>query len=476
MSSDPSTGRVSSQPTPLGSGTGLALSVQLSFLTALQLCFSFGIQAYTLYRLGVGVQTDALATGFTIPQVTMIVAVEMLTLVLVPLLAATPEPELLQNGWQLFLGFGGLSSALTILVLLATPLLIRLIVPGFSSQEQQLAISLARIQVFSIVGAACYAVLTSLHQVRGRFLRPVAALLASHVLGALILVYKVHSTDVRLIAWVQLMLNTLPAICLLSILRSPKHFKADFAIVRTVLRGMRPLCLGAAYFRTSTIPDRIMASFLGPGSIVMLDFVNRTYGAVERIINQGVVTPVVPELARLYKAGNIAGFYKLYRSKVVHIIALSASILGAGIIVFGLAMKPDLFGSWHSLPGRLSTSKITAIAVLFLYMSGRLLFSGASHTAASAFYAAGNWTEPTKINAFTYTAGLVARVAGFFVAGLAGIAVSVSLYIALNLFLLHQRLWRFCVEHGHAVEVKPEGAPETITEHILRIAARLGRA
>jgi len=446
--------------------------LQLSSLTALQVLFSFGIQAYTVLRLGAGVQTDALAAGYTVPQVVMVVSTEVLSFVLVPVLAGRAEHELKRNGWELFIGLGCIFTLLTCVLYVAIPGLIPILVPGFGRPGKQLAITLARIQVFSLIGTTWYVVLTALYQVRGRFVWPALTLLIAHAMGVGVVVWKLPQFGISLVAWIQLFLTGVPALLLLPILGSVRNFTFDFSTLRRVLRDMRPLCLGAAYFKTSAVPDRLLGSFLAPGSVVILDLANRTYGAIERVLNQGIVTPIVPTLVTHGNSGNWTGFRTLYRKKLVQILFINGVIVLAVFLAHTAVSSRQAMSFLAHMPGSLGPGGVKAMVAVFVCMSGRLLFSGPNHVLASAFYAAGDRTTPTKIIAFTYTVGLLARVAGFFILGLRGIALAASFWVFITFIALDWRLRAECIARIRRSSHRPATTPERLraTAQILRIA------
>ncbi|MFB3916903.1 MAG: lipid II flippase MurJ [Terriglobales bacterium] len=455
---------------------GLRLTVQLSSLAGLQILFSFFIQAYTVLRLGAGLQTDALAAAYTIPQVAMILSSEVLSLVLVPVLAGRAESELKKNGWELFVGLGALFAILTGIIYVAVPVLIPLLVPGFNATGKQLAVTLARIQLFSLLGSVLYVVLTSLYQVRARFVFPAAALLISHVVGAAILVWQLPRFGITLVAWIQVLITAAPALLLLPVLGSIRHGSFSSSTVRQVLRNMRPLCLGAAYFKTSIVPDRIMGSFLVPGSIISLDLANRTCAAIERILNQGIVTPILPSLVTLRKSGDWAGFRRLYRYKLLEMFFTNSLIVVAIVLAYIAVVDTRVMGFVGHKLGRLGPEGVKTIALVFLYLTGRVLFSGPNHTLACVFYAAGDFTTPTKITAATYTVGLVAKVAGFFLFGLRGMALAISFTIFINFTAL---LWRLHTRHVDEIDTSravPSPHGFSVIAHLARTAQKVARA
>ena len=79
---------------------------------------------------------------------------------------------------------------------------------------------------------------------------------------------------------------------------------------------------------------------------------------------------------------------------------------------------------------------IQQMITAFVSMSGLLLCSGLNHSFTMAYYAQGNTTTPTKIWTLTWTLGLGGKVIGFFLAGLTGIAASISLQSMINCILL----------------------------------------
>jgi putative peptidoglycan lipid II flippase len=455
--------------------TSARLTLQLSSITALQIVFSFGIQAYTVFRLGAGVQTDALAAGYTVPQVLMAVSTELLCFVLVPALAGRAEHDLEAKGWELFIGIVGIFTVLTCITFVAMPPLIPLLVPGFTPSGKHLAIRLADIQVFSVIGSAAYAVLSALYQVRRRFQWPVSALLIVHVVGLGVLVWKLPQFGIALVAWIQLLLAIVPALLLLPVLGSLRNFRGDFSTLRQVLRDMGPLCLGAVYFKTAVVPDRLLGSFLAPGSIVILDLANRTYGAIERVLNQGIVTPIVPQLVERQKSNDWISFRRLYRKKLVQMFLSNAAMVLAVFLAYVAVLNSRATSLLMHIPGGLGVNDVRVMATIFVCMSGRLLFSGLNHTLASAFYAAGDWTTPTKINAYTYTVGLLARVVGFFILGLRGIALAASFFTFITFIALNWRLKAECIARIDHTQHSAATSPEQIgaTEQIARIARKV---
>lgn len=154
------------------SGQGIGLGMALSTLTAMQLLLSFGIQWYTIARLGSGPETDALYAGATLLQLFVVAVMDPLSCVLVPLLSARHEADRRGVVRPLVLGITALSALLMLVIVVAAPLLVSLLVPGFSEQTRTLTVELTRIQLVGLIGAASFTVLAALSHAGNRFLWP----------------------------------------------------------------------------------------------------------------------------------------------------------------------------------------------------------------------------------------------------------------------------------------------------------------
>lgn len=419
------------------SETDAGLGFRLSVITGLQILVSFAMQWYVVAQLGAGVQTDALYAGNTLPQVVTSLGIDTLTFVLVPLLAPKSEKELRENGWQLLIGILSVFSVLALVLHFVMPLLTPILVPGLSVQGRALATGLSRIQILSIVGSACYAVVSALYQVRHRFIWPLLTMLTATAIGIALLAWKIHTYGVVLAAWVQVFIVTLPPLLQLRILGRFSRFRFDFSLLKHALRRMKPLVYGAMYYRTNFIVDRLLASFLAPGSIVILDLAQRVQAAIVRILNQGIVTPIIPRLANLAEAGDWESFRALYRRKSLQMLLTNCALVATVALVLIVHPKLGVVLPTTHFMGNLTPEAVNRLLAVFLYMSGVMLGGSLNHTLMNSYYAASNTVTPTKIGVATYTLGIGMKLAGFFLMGLTGIALAISISTLVQTVLLY---------------------------------------
>jgi len=242
--------------TAYGFAKDVRLSLLLSLIAGFQILVSFGILWYTVMQLGAGSETDALYAGVTLPIVIAVVLIESLTHVLTPLLSAKSEQERRRYAWPLFLGIGFLFSGISLALFFAAPLLVPLIVPGFSDATKQLTVALTKIQLVGLVGVACYAVLAAFYQARNRFVWAALSVLSCSLAGGLLLVWKLPQIGVTLAAWVQVLIFTGPAVLLFPGLGRFDQARWDLDLYRELWHRVRPLALGAAYYKTGLVVDR----------------------------------------------------------------------------------------------------------------------------------------------------------------------------------------------------------------------------
>jgi putative peptidoglycan lipid II flippase len=172
-------------------------------------------------------------------------------------------------------------SAIVLVGVLATPLLIDLIAPGFHGSDRVLTIRLVRI-LFPAAGALvlsawCLGVLNS-HR---RFLLSYSAPIAMNgaMIGALVLFgrYLPQEQSVVVLAWACVAGSVLQ--CLVQVpgvLHLLPHFRPIFDTgsrnVRAVIRNFVPVFLSRGVVQLSAYIDLVIASYLGPAAVAALGY------------------------------------------------------------------------------------------------------------------------------------------------------------------------------------------------------------
>ncbi len=416
------------------------LSVQLSLITALQIVLSFGVQWYVVTYYGAGFKTDALYTGWTIPQVLTTILIDTVSVVLIPALSKCREEDVHRHGWMLFLAMGIGFLCLSGVLFLLMPWIIPVIVAGFSPAAKQLAISLSRIQIFGLVGTGCYAILTALCQVRNKFIWPALSVFIGAAANLGFVVWQLPRLGIDSAAWGQVIFNILPALLLLPELGRVRITRWRVATLKHGWEQIRPIVLLKAYSMTSMPFDRFLASFLVPGSVVIFELVWRFYSAAIRVLSKGILTPFFPRLSRLAHTDNWQEFSGVYRRQSRIMIGVASLVLVAVFIVAFLALIAVPAMPIRRLAGSLTSQDLSKISIVILCMSGMLPFIGLTSSQVNAYYAMGDTKTPARIGFVVYTIGIVFRIVGFFTGGLAGMAVAVSCWAGLSYIVMEVAL------------------------------------
>jgi putative peptidoglycan lipid II flippase len=400
-----------------------SLGVHLSLITTVQIVVSFAIQVYTVTCFGAGRETDALYTGLTLPLVITVLVIETFSVVIIPQLTALPEHDLKNIGWQLFLSAGIFFLFTSLLLFLVAPLLVPLLVPGFNDTAQQLTIRMTRIQVWTLVGTGCYAVLSALYQVRDRFIWALLSQMVATVIGGLLLVWKVKEFGIIFAAWIQVLIAFLPAILLLRVLGGFPRLAWRFDFFKRIWQHMRPMLFGKAYFMLNVPIDRILASQLPPGTIVIFELVGRFYSAILRILNKGIVMPTLPSLSRLAQEGKWERFKALHRRKVWQMAVIGAFAIVMMITAVSLGRMAAAVMDIPLALGKINSESLGMMWMVMILMVGILPSACIGNAQSNAFYAKGDTVTPMRIGVIFCTIGFGAKVLGFSLAGIKGIAL-----------------------------------------------------
>jgi putative peptidoglycan lipid II flippase len=415
---------------------------QLSAVAGLQVLASFAVQWYTVARLGVGAETDALYLGMTIPVVLIALLTQSLKSVLIPLLASDSEQEQSAQIWLLTVALTLIFGFLAYAAYLVAPWLVRLLAPGFTPETTDLATRLTRVQILSLIGCVIYPVLSAANNLRERFLWPPLAQLLSTIVGFGVLVWQLDRLGIVLAAWMQVLVNTLPALLLVPVLGRPRRAVWRPSLWRQLWVRMQPL-VGIRALALSSVPlDRWLASMLPPGSIVILELVSRFYAAVLRVLTQGVLTPYFPSLSRL-AAGRAWGEYRdLCRKQSIFIVGVASAMAGFVVVgAFGALLQIEGY-SGHLVVGSLSVEQSERLITVAVFMAGYLPFAAFAESLSTAYYAQGDTNTPTTVAVVAFLVGLVLKVGGFLTAGVNGMAVAATLAAAGYALTLQYKLTR----------------------------------
>ncbi|NJB68939.1 putative peptidoglycan lipid II flippase [Desulfobaculum xiamenense] len=402
----------------------------LGLLGGMNIVVLFAAQWLVVTTLGAGREADAFFASLVVPQLIIGVVSGALIPVLVPVLAVREGDDFSRTAWSVFL-YGALAfAALCAVFALSAPLWTALIVPGFDAEARALTVALAPPQFAATFLAALTWMTMSMNHARQRFYRVELAGLLAGTLMLSLMAWVLPHHGVVPAAWtmtVKPLVHTLLLAHVLGPYRRPQ--RSDEGLATAILR-MRPLILGNAYYKSGTCVDRILASMAPAGDMSLLHMGTQIYSAGQIVLDKGISAPALPALAHAAEAHREDDFRRIGGRRFA---AATGVALGC-FALLALAGRPllDLTFGYRQF----TSDDTLRLWVLLMALGGVWLGGAAGQILANCFYARGDSTTPTRIGVFGFTIGLGAKVAGFLIAGVTGIAIGTSLYYLLNAALL----------------------------------------
>jgi peptidoglycan biosynthesis protein MviN/MurJ (putative lipid II flippase) len=166
------------------------------------------------------------------------------------------------------------------------------------------------------------------------------------------------------------------------------------------------------------------------GSLSLFYLAQQIYGAINQVISSAFSAPLVVLLTTLHKAGDAQRFRAAYLTKVCQIglicifILLILILIGKGLL--GILMDY----------GRVQSGDVEDLWWIMVYLFGLFIGGALGQIFASAFYAIGNTTTPTKMSVVTYTLYIPSKITAFYYFGIIGLAITTSLYYLVNCSIL----------------------------------------
>ena len=267
------------------------------------------IFAHYFGRSGEG---DAFSAAFRIPNFLQNVFGEgALSASFIPvyakLLAQDDEEEAARVANGIFAILALVTAVIVLIGVFATPYIVTLIAAGFEEERRALTITLVRIffpgAALLVLSAWCLGVLNSHHRFFISYTAPVAwnaAIIAA-------LVFFGSRMDLSSLAaataWGSVVGSALQfAVQLPTVLRLIHHFRPVFMLasvhVRQVLNNFFPVFISRGVVQISAFVDAFLASFLGQGAVVALNYAQSLYTLPVSLFGMSVSAAELPAMSK----------------------------------------------------------------------------------------------------------------------------------------------------------------------------------
>ena len=428
--------RITKAATTIGMGT--LLSRILGFLRDMVIANFFGA----------GMAADAFFVAFRIPNLwRRLVGEGSLTISFIPVyteyLTQRSEEETRKVTHIAFTIAGVILLILTVLGILFSPILIRIIAPGFIEipEKFQLTVTLNRIifpyLFFMGLFALCMGILNS----RRHFFAPAIApiFLNISIIASAFLFYHTFKIPVMTLALGVVAGGVIQFLFQIPFLWKKRiTFRFDFNFRHPAIKRigllMVPGLIGTGVYQINVFIDTIFASFLPSGSVSYLFFADRLMEFPLGVFAIAIGMASLPSLSDLASKGRMEEFKETlsFTFRLVSFISVPAMV---GLIALKTPIVNLLFQ--RGLFDYSATEK-TAFALLF-YSVGLWAIAG-SRTIVPAFYSLQDTWTPLKIALICLGANVVFIAILVFPLKHGGLALATSLSSTLNLILLFWKL------------------------------------
>lgn len=416
--------------------------------TLLSRIFGFLRDVVIAGYFGAGLGSDAFFVAFRIPNLLRRLFAEgSLSIAFIPVfteyLTNKGKDEAFKLAGSAILLLSIILTMLALFGILLSPLIIRIIAPGFAGSPEKLSltITLTRIMFPYIFFIGMVALCMGILNVLGHFAAPALApvFLNLAMIGGVFFISPHLSEPITglaigvIIGGVLQLLLQIPFI-----IRKGVFFWKKTRIYHVGLKKvgllMLPTVFGAAVYQINILVGTLLASLLPEGSVSYLYYADRLVQFPLGIFAVATATAVLPSLSRQAAAEDLAGVREtfVYAMNLVFFITIPSMV---GLIILREPIISLLFkrGAFDA-----ETTRLTAVALLY-YGMGLWAFS-AVRIVVSTFYALQDTKTPVRMAVVSVIANIVLAVLLMGPLGHGGLALSTSLASMLNLVLLIRAL------------------------------------
>jgi putative peptidoglycan lipid II flippase len=301
----------------------LRSSITVAFFNLLGGLSGILVETSIAANLGLSVRSDTFYVAYTIPYIITNLLTATGQFSLVPFFSSLESSQDENEFWHgfsyvtniLLLGLGTISAVGAV----ATPWIIHGIAPGFTHAQVELATRLSRWLFLIVVPAGIGEVMRSFLLSRHYFAISTASGFIRNVTSIVVILLGFHRYGPQSI-FLGYLAGYLLQVGVLSV-QILKSFRPRYFLVLTAsgesfsnLRGAGTAQLaGAVAWQGVVVVERIIASFLPPGTLTALNYGFRILGTLAELLGGSVGTAALPMLSRAVSSGNREEEHKTFR-------------------------------------------------------------------------------------------------------------------------------------------------------------------
>lgn len=333
----------------------------------------------------------------------------------------------------------------TVIGVIAAPILITLFAPGFSGEGKQhdLAVQMLRITFPYLFFISSVAFAGGILNSHGKFAIPAftPVILNICMIAAAIWLSPLMKDPIVALAWgvfaagIGQLLFQFPALYKLGLLPSLKFGLKDPGVKR-ILKLMLPAIFGVSITQINLLLDTLIASFLAAGSVSWLYYSDRLVEFPLGLFGIALATVILPNLSKNHAADNPVAFSRSldWALRLVLLIGLPASV---GLLLLAEPMLSTLF-QYNEFSAK---DVVHAGKSLMAYSIGLLGFILVK-VLVPGFSSRKDMKTPVRFGIYAMVANMGLNIALVFPFAHAGLALATSLGAFFNASLLLTKLLR----------------------------------
>jgi putative peptidoglycan lipid II flippase len=393
-------------------------------------------QWFLLTMLGPGIETDALFAGMTIPQLFATIISASMTHVLVPIFAGESRDKQRREAWSLLIVYGVIFAAITSALALTAQWWAPLTVLGFSAQAKSLATSFAQISVIGIVFTGINAVQTAFAFAQRRYIWADLAPMIANVAALALLVLLLPRYGAAAAAWIAVFRLALQTLLMFRGMGAPNRPDFKTPTIGLAWQRLRPLILGASYYKMDPLVDRFLLSSMVPGTLSLFYLAQQLYGAASQVMVKAFAVPAITRLSVANKADDTAAFSQDLRRTSLIMTGVGAALIACLILVG----QPVL--SLMLEHGKFNAGDSRLLWLILVLSCGQFIWGALGGLVAGAFYASGDTRTPTWLGSVSFTISIAVKIAMFRCYGVYGLAIAVTIFFSMTIALMLGTLYR----------------------------------
>ncbi len=333
----------------------------------------------------------------------------------------------------------------TVIGILAAPLLIWLLAPGFAADaaKYDLTVQMLRIMFPYLLFISLVAMAAGVLNTLGRFGVPAftPVLLNLCLIGAAVLWAPHAAEPVVALAWgvfiagIAQLLFQFPSLWRLRLLPRPR-LGLKHAGVRRVFGLMLPAVFGVSVAQINLLINTILASFLVTGSVSWLYYSDRLMEFPIGVFGVALATVILPNLSKKHQRASHQSFSHTldWALRWTWLVGLPATV---GLIVLAGPMLVTLFNYGAFTVHDVNMTRLSLIA-FSVGLLGFLLIK----VLATGFYARQDMKTPVRVGVIALLANIGFSLSLVFSLAHTGLALATSLAAFVNAGLLYRALTR----------------------------------